>query len=211
MAGDIAYRHALNIDTYDMYCGHSSSMVALHHGKLKSAFVNLIQSPELRSRMGEKARERAITEYDWKVIFPRYEALWSEQTELRLYNKREERNDPTKVRPVSYWPARLDPTIGFAGYATKHLTEETLLVFLEESTSSALEKLKLYKKLNMVSYTNIAQPTEDEIVSIFEIAEEQSPKPSSAKHLISGLEKERHPYALRGLTWLCKLGFFDFK
>ncbi len=56
LAGDLAHRHALEIDTYDMYCGHSSSLVAVHAQKLTHAFTELFQSPHLRKRMGDAGR-----------------------------------------------------------------------------------------------------------------------------------------------------------
>ena len=70
LAGDLAHRHALEIDTYDMYCGHSSSLVAVHAQKLTNAFIELFKSPELRKKMGEAGRLRATQDYDWRTIIP---------------------------------------------------------------------------------------------------------------------------------------------
>ena len=50
LAGDLARRHALGLDTYDLYCGHSSSLVAVHGQKLTQAFLELFQSPDLRKK-----------------------------------------------------------------------------------------------------------------------------------------------------------------
>lgn len=210
LAGDLAYRHALNIDTYDMYCGHSSSMVAMHHGKLKTAFINLIKSPELRKSMGQKGRERAQLNFDWSTIFPRYEALWSEQTKMRLFSQQSSGKEQRTTRKDSFWPARLDPTIGFAGYPTLHIGEETILEFYCDSSSEAIKKLNQLKQLNMINYTNIMSPTLEEIELIFTVAEKNLPNPTRTEELISGIEKQRKPFAKRGLIWLCKLGFFDF-
>ena len=48
LAGDLAHRHALGVDTYDLYCGHSSSLVAVQGQKLTQAFIELFKSPDLR-------------------------------------------------------------------------------------------------------------------------------------------------------------------
>ena len=210
LAGDLAYRHALNIDSYDMYCGHSSSMVTMHHGKLKQAFINLIQSPELRKSMGEMGLERARNEYDWSTVFAQYESLWSEQTKMRLFAKDSAEKNKKSRQKDSFWPARLDPTIGFAGYPTMHISEDTLLEFNARSSVEALEKLHKIKQLNMVSYTDIMSPKIEEIESIFKSAEENLPNPTRVAQLTDKIENMRKPLVTRGLVWLCKLGFFDF-
>jgi glycosyltransferase involved in cell wall biosynthesis len=83
LGGDLALRHALERDTYDMYCGHTCSLVSVDIETAAQAFIKLIASPELRAEMGAAGRQRARQVYDWSVIIPRYEALWSQLTELR--------------------------------------------------------------------------------------------------------------------------------
>ena len=155
LAGDLAHRHALELDTYDMYCGHSSSLVAVHAAKLTQAFVELFQSPSLRKQMGGTGRSRAVANYDWKKIIPRYEELWQEQTERRLAAKSgRDKHVKRRSSPVAppVWPARLDPTIGFANYPTQHLQLSTELTLVEPSATEALSKLAQYKELVMVNY-----------------------------------------------------------
>jgi glycosyltransferase involved in cell wall biosynthesis len=213
LAGDLAHRHALEIDTYDMYCGHSSSLVAVHAQKLTNAFVELFQSPELRKKMGEAGRKRATQDYDWRAIIPRYEELWDEQTEIRLAAKKAREEGAKKSgKPLasSVWPARLDPTIGFANYPTQHLTLTTELTLTETSAAKALEKLAEYKELAMVNYAHYVFPTDEEIKSVFEAAEACLPNSRTAESLLVGIEAKRRPYVLRGLAWLCKLGLLQF-
>ncbi|MDA9185557.1 glycosyltransferase family 4 protein [Gammaproteobacteria bacterium] len=213
LAGDLAHRHALEIDTYDMYCGHSSSLVAVHAQKLTNAFIELFQSPELRKRMGEAGRLRATQDYDWRTIIPRYEELWDEQTTIRLAAiKAREEGAKKSGKPLapSVWPARLDPTIGFANYPTQHLTLTTELTLTEPSATKALEKLAEYKELAMVNYAHYVFPTDEEIKAVFEAAETSLPNASTAEALLAGIEAKRRPYVLRGLAWLCKLGLLQF-
>src|SRR5690606_25457261 len=42
LGGDLALRHALEIDTYDMYCGHTSSMVAVDVDATAEALARLV-------------------------------------------------------------------------------------------------------------------------------------------------------------------------
>jgi alpha-maltose-1-phosphate synthase len=211
LAGDLAHRHALEIDTYDKYCGHSSSLVAIHAQKLTNAFIELFKSPELRNKMGEAGRLRATQSYDWRTIIPRYEELWGEQTKIRLAAKKAQEED-TKSKPSApqVWPARLDPTIGFANYPTQHLTLVTELTLVEPSAAQALAKLAQYKELAMVNYAHFVFPTEDEIKQVFEVAEKALPNSCTADALLVNIEAKRRPYVLRGLAWLCKLGLLQF-
>ena len=213
LAGDLAYRHALEIDTYDMYCGHSSSLVAVHAQKLTNAFIELFQSPELRKKMGEAGRLRATQDYDWRTIIPRYEELWDEQTKIRLAAKKAREEGAKKAgNPLapSVWPARLDPTIGFANYPTQHLTLATELKLMQPSAEEAMAKLAEYKELAMVNYAHYVFPTDEEVKSVFEVAEASLPNSSTAEALLAGIEAKRRPYVLRGLAWLCKLGLLQF-
>ena len=83
LGSDLAQRHALEIDTYDMYCGHTCSLVAVDVEAAAQAFTRLFVSPELRQQLGQAGRQRAREVYDWAVIIPQYEALWAQLTELR--------------------------------------------------------------------------------------------------------------------------------
>ena len=213
LAGDLAHRHALEIDTYDMYCGHSSSLVAIHAQKLTLAFIELFQSPELRKKMGEAGKLRATQDYDWRTIIPRYEELWDEQTKIRLAAKKVREEGAQKSgKPIapSVWPARLDPTIGFANYPTQHLTLATELNLTESSAEEAMLKLGQYKELAMVNYAHFVFPTDEEVLSVFKVAEKHYPDSCSAEELLVSATAQRRPYVLRGLAWLCKLGLLQF-
>jgi glycosyltransferase involved in cell wall biosynthesis len=211
LAGDLAYRHAVGIDSYDMYCGHSSSLVAIHADKLTRAFIELFKSPELRKKMGEAGRLRATQNYDWRVIIPRYEQLWEEQSKIRDVASKAIHDKPKRSsQPPREWAARLDPTIGFANYPTQHLTRQTLLTLNEKSAKAALTRLAKFKELKMVNYANYMIPTELELESVFKVAEMNLPKGCSADTLIAAIAPKRQPYVLRALAWLCKLGLLRF-
>ena len=81
---ELALRHSLGIDSYDMYCAHSSSLVVVDLESTTKAFVKLFSASELRIRMGENAQQRAVSCFDWRTIIPRYESLWSELHSRRI-------------------------------------------------------------------------------------------------------------------------------
>ncbi|GAB4405669.1 MAG: hypothetical protein OHK0048_25560 [Rhodoferax sp.] len=57
---DLAQRHTLEIDTYDMYCGHSCMVVAVDVAATTHAFLRLFASPQLRKQMGEAGRQAFV-------------------------------------------------------------------------------------------------------------------------------------------------------
>ena len=161
-----AHRHALGLDSYDMYCGHSSSLVAVHPEALTEAFVQLFQSSALRKKMGASGRRRAIEDYDWQAIIPRYEALWEEQTKIRLSARSaREQNAASgaKPQPAPIWAARLDPTVAFANYPTQQLRPSTQLTLLSHA-EAALSSFATIAS-SMVNYASFLSPTDGELRS----------------------------------------------
>jgi starch synthase len=157
LGADLAYRHALEIDTYDMYCGHTCSLVAVEVAAAADAFTRLFNSAELRQQMGAAGRQRAREVYDWRHIIPQYEALWAQLSEIRLAQGQ---NLPALAHP---WPARTDPFHAFASYPTHTLTPETMLVRVDEDIEVALKKVAAMRALAMVDFAKLVLPTEEEV------------------------------------------------
>jgi hypothetical protein len=201
LGGDLALRHALEIDTYDMYCGHTCSLVAVDVQAAASAFEKLFNSPELRRQMGEAGRARAQEVYDWKTVIAQYEALWAKQTELRLAAKADAQSNG--VKPLAHpWPARMDPFHAFASYPTQALTPQTLLALVDADADTAITRALAYRQLAMVDFAKLILPTQAEIVSILNTAAQ----PQTAQALVAGIAQERQAFVYRSLAWLLKLG-----
>lgn len=56
--GDLALRHALEVDTYDMYCGNTCALVGVDVDATSEAFIKLFESKELRKMMGAEGRQK---------------------------------------------------------------------------------------------------------------------------------------------------------
>ena len=214
LAGDLALRHAVGIDSYDMYCGYASSLVSINMTRLISAFVQLFSSSSLRLKMGDAGRARAQGNYDWKVIIDKYELLWSELAQIRLtaqtYTSSELRNleqPSTAQSGNNKWAARLDPTIGFENYPTQHLSFKTKLIRRDVSIEEAIYRYNKYKQLSMVSFANYIFPTDKELRSVLTAATKY---PQPAERLLTEISSERMPYVLRSLSFLCKICVLEF-
>lgn len=197
LGGDLALRHALEIDTYDMYCGHTCSLVAVEVEATAQAFVRLFESPELRKQMGEVGRARAKEVYDWAAIIPQYEALWAQLTEIR-------QAEAPKLNALPHpWPARMDPFHAFAAYPTRVLAEQTVLGLVDADAETALKRTRAYRQLAMIDFAKVVLPTEDEIRAILQAA---AAGPKAAVALVAGIPGERQAFVFRSLAWLVKLG-----
>ena len=196
LGGDLALRHALEVDTYDMYCGHTCSLVAVDVQASAAAFEKLFNSPELRRQMGESGRQRAQEVYDWKLIIGQYEVLWADLGEMRIAHGK---NLAPLVHP---WPARMDPFHAFASYPTQTLTAQTVLALVDADADTALQRATSFRQLAMVGYAKVILPTEAEIVSVLNTAAQ----PLTAQALVAGFAQERQAFVFRSLVWLLKLG-----
>ncbi len=146
LGGDLTLRHALEIETYDMYCGQACLMVAVDVVATADAFVKLFNSADLRKKMGEAGQKRARDVYDWKHIIGQYEALWTQLNEIREVQSKD-------LKPLVYpWPARMDPFYAFASYPTQTLTPQTTLVLVDSNAELAIARTLDYRKLAMVDF-----------------------------------------------------------
>ena len=196
LGGDLALRHALEVDTYDMYCGHTCSLVAVDVQAAAAAFEKLFNSPELRRQMGEAGRARAQALYDWKPIIGQYEALWASLSELRAAQAKD-------LQALAHpWPARMDPFHAFASYPTQSLTPQTVLGLVDADLNTAVARALAYRQLAMVDFARNILPTEAEVRAV--LAAAQSPAAASA--LVQGIAQARQPFVFRALAWLLKLG-----
>ena len=54
---DLIYRYEMNLDTYDYYCGHTSMTNIVDVGQLTSRIIQLVESKELRKKMGKSGKK----------------------------------------------------------------------------------------------------------------------------------------------------------
>jgi glycosyltransferase involved in cell wall biosynthesis len=199
LATDLALRHALEVDTYDMYCGHTCSLVSVDIEATAQAFVQLFESAELRQQMGQAGKQRAQQLYDWRAIIAQYEALWQEQTQLRLAAQTAKQG--TALQHA--WPARIDPFFAFESYPTQTLKPTSMLALTDLSVPEAQQRLNQYKTLAMVNFAKLVLPTDEEVASVFKAA---THGPVSAQAMLETITPCRQAFVLRSLVWLLKLG-----
>lgn len=197
LGGDLALRHALDIDSYDVYCGNVCALVAVDVEATAKAFTRLFASAQLRRQMGAAGRQHARTVYDWAVIMPQYEALWQQLGMLR-------KSHAPSLTPLQQpWPARMDPFHAFASYPTHTLAPHMMMQLADADVASALARLAAYRQLAMVRFADLILPTKDEAQLVLTAA---AGAPKSALTLLNAIPSGRKALVFRALAALLKFG-----
>ena len=202
---DLAYRHAVGTDTYDMYCGHTCSLISVDIEASAQAFIELFNSPDLRRQMGAEGRTRARESYDWSKIIPQYEMLWQELGKIRLAAGQQKSVEAAAAMKAidSLWPGRLDPFFSFSAYATHTFSADTVIALVDETSDLALARAKSYLRLAMVNFAKLVLPSENELIHVLNAL---SGGPTHVKDILQGVAVDRHAFVLRSVGALLKLG-----
>jgi starch synthase len=197
LGGDMADRHAAGLDTYDVYCGHTSQFVAVDPNAVARAYMALIEDPDLRHRMGAAARKRAIETFDWSVIIKQYQALWQELAERRRSGVE---SAPFEVTRPSR-PARADPFFAFESYATDVLAADHVLSATPGADGARLQALL---HAPFLAFFKPMAPNIDDCARV--LTDLQRRGMLSVGEILEGVPEARRDKLERGLVWLAKLG-----
>jgi hypothetical protein len=130
---------------YDHFLAQASQCVAVDCVAATRAFARLFEEADLRRRMGEAGRRRAVGEFAWRVVIRAYETLWqAQEAERAACAARSETRSPRHPGPATY-PA---PERSFAGYPARWLEDGTRLV----AASDAAERLATATQLPLTNH-----------------------------------------------------------
>lgn len=190
---ELARQYAQGVLNYDRYCGIASQFVAVDIDEATKAFEALFSSAEMRCRMGEAGRVRARSEFDWAVIYPRYEKLWKELADRREFASR--RPDPSHP-----WPARANPFTVFASYPTRLIGSDSQIFHSVRGHAQHIESCRRLASFSPV--TEILPPTGSIVQVLEKIPETGIMLSALEKKLPSNLAKILIPT----LAWCAKIG-----
>lgn len=197
---DLAHRYADGGVKYEAYVGAASQTTVVDIDEAARAVAALVESPDLRARMGAAARLRAETELDWAKVIPRYQALWKAMDDRR----RAEPTPETPKRKVVLNPWRMDPYALFASYPTQYLNAATLLAPRSGVTAASVKQTM---GSLMTRQGAFALSTETEMLSLLEALAASGQ--TSLQALLSAYPPARHIFLERGVLWLAKYGLID--
>ncbi|MGO4707461.1 glycosyltransferase family 4 protein [Microvirga sp. 2MCAF38] len=192
-----AIRHALEIDSYDVYIGQASTGTAVDIDATAQAFESLAADPELRRRMGAAGAARAREAFDWKVIVRSYERLWEELASLR----NAENNGLETVRSLAKaWPARPDPFELFASFPSALLSlRHVVRVDPSLDVDDAAERLSL--KASMLSaFGHMSE------AALLQFWQGLGPEEKSVEAILENETDVSKPVLVHALLLLSKIG-----
>jgi glycosyltransferase involved in cell wall biosynthesis len=193
LGGDIAFWFANDWSNYANYIGAASQYVAIDFAEAVTAIAALIQSPELRRRMGATAQARARAVFNWSAIIPQYQALWAEQDARRRAAPAEPAAPDNPFRP--------DPYRLFAAYPTRHLGLDDQFS-LAPGVTTAVAAQRLAQPF--AAYGRINRPTEAEVaVAVTWLADHSDAR---LAELLAVFPRERRSVVRRGLLWMARHG-----
>ncbi|MDP2009233.1 MAG: glycosyltransferase family 4 protein [Phenylobacterium sp.] len=192
-----AERHALGMESYQLYVGALAQHTAVHVGRAAEAIAALIASPDLRRRMGEAGRKRVREMFDWPVVARQYAGLADELTAIREAS-------PPDATQGRLNPVKGDPNRDFAGFPNQVQDLETLLHVRPGVTTADVDRAM---GLDLDRFASSWRCTGPECWQVLDILGAQT---RSVKEVLLAFPVERRRPVQMGLMWMCKLGMLDW-
>lgn len=187
---------------YDLYLGLTSIQTSVCIKTAVKAFCSLLSSSQLRHKMGKAGRRRVQELFDWSVIIPQYEQLWSD-----LEDRRKFKMLSADTSPVCPYPSRPDPFKLFENYPTRLLTGSSEILLL----SPIEESIKVFSQAissKMFSpYKSFLLPV-DAAVNIFYVLDKS---PNIVNIVASHFDANSRVAVLRTISFMIKIGCLSMK
>lgn len=193
---DIVSRYRSGRFSYGGYIARTAQFTAVDIDAATTAYIRLIDDPELRHKMGDAGRTRARSIYDWSVIIPAYEELWDELAQRRSHDPETATLQPGQTSD----PLRDDPYRVFAGYPTAILHDRMRVT--RRAPDSVLESLVRYSinsagiglMLSGPDLRNLLAAIPEESIDVGTLLAEIGASTGAARE------------SRRAILWLAKLG-----
>lgn len=191
LGADLAYAYAQRAMSYDTYAGAAARLTSVDVHEAAEALTALFADPDLRARLGASAQARARESFDWRVVIPQYQALWTELARRR---------SAAAQQPSMENPYRPDPFRMFAGHPSDALKPSDVVSLARPFTLDAMTD-------------HLARPGVDDPVARLPDAAERaaifsllSVGPRTVGALLAEASPDRRPFIERGLLWMAKFG-----
>ncbi|WP_374570086.1 glycosyltransferase family 4 protein [Phenylobacterium sp.] len=190
----LAWRHLMQVESYQSYVGTVAQHTAVDVGRAARALAELIRSPELRRRMGAAGRARVAEVFDWPVVIGQFRELFQELAQIRSAAAPE-----PERRALN--PVVIDPFRQFAGFATATLAPATRLAIRPGATIDDLTRANEIALDRVASYVRAPFAQAVHAFGLIERGEAAT----VAEVLAKTPGQPAGPMRLT-LAWMCKLG-----
>ena len=196
---DLAYSHMMGVLNYDHYIGYSSQRIAIDVKDCINKLILLIENKNLRKKLGNNAKARAKSVFDWSIILKEYNSL---RDELNLIREKESINYPemcNKKLPSD----RLDPFYLFSSYPSSILNKDTNLYITKDIILLDIDELY---NLKSIEFANPAIPDIKKIQEVYDIVNERK---STNIGIVSSITNINVKEIYRIIIWLIKFGYIS--
>ena len=194
---DLALAHGQEWINYATYVASVAQFTAVDLFAASQALSRLIESPDLRRRMGVAAKKRAEDVFDWSRVVPQYETFWAELDARR----KSAPSQAPRSRNTSDNPRRPDPFKMFSSYPTEWLTSTSMV---QSAPGMTWEVIQSAMAKPLVRLLPQFLPSDAEVHLIVDAL--ATVPQMDVGELLSRFPLGRHPFLERGVVWMAKHG-----
>ncbi|MGQ0671962.1 MAG: glycosyltransferase family 4 protein [Hyphomicrobium sp.] len=199
----MAAAHECGELTYDQYCALACRTVSVDMATLAARLTDLVNSPDLRRSLGASGRARARTEFDWSVVYRRYQELWADLARRRTAAAADSAWMARLAAAPRAAPSRLDPARSFADYATRVLGPDTSIRVADGATA---DRFRTLSGDALFAYLPESLPAVDMVASILQALDRGSDTPARLAATLG----QRLDHVLLALAVIGKMGLVSF-
>ncbi len=197
---EISYKYFSGQFTYGDYLGATSQATNPDIGTLAKSIAALANNAELRRKMGEAGKRRALDKFEWSRIINAYEELWSE-----LALRRSQSAPDAAPHQAPPHPSRPDPFAMFAAFPTAPVALDGSVSLILNDWPELLKRVQL--KLGLVLPDTLMDL--EELPGL--IAELETRQSVSLQALANSMDMIDMPRFLMTIGWLSKLGICAYQ
>jgi alpha-maltose-1-phosphate synthase len=161
----LAKMHETGTINYDIYCGLSCQTISISMFALIEKLTALVKNPTLRQKMSSAAKMRAKTYFDWRVIYPQYQSLYTElQTQRHAMQQNLQWRAKINLAPKAS-ANRLDPFYTFGHYPTHFIQGQNTVMLQRTDALHAYGELMKNPLFNYAGQVLPAVSTVEKIVN----------------------------------------------
>ncbi|MDD2863131.1 MAG: glycosyltransferase family 4 protein [Methylococcales bacterium] len=153
---NFAKMHEAGTLNYDIYCGLSCQTISVSMVSLVEKLKLLVENETLRQEMGVAGKIRAKSHFDWRVVYPQYQALYAQLKTLRLTALQNTDWQKQLQTAPNVAANRLDPFYSFGHYPTTLIQPQTQVVLQD---SNALQTYLSLIKNPLFNYAGQILPS----------------------------------------------------
>lgn len=199
----LALTQAMGLTNQRSYGGSVAQGVAVHIGQAAAALSALISSAELRQRLGEAGRRRAVSSFDWPVVVAAHQALFTELAARRQHGQQEAQ--AITPRQLRLPPLGNDPFADFGSYASSQLDDALVLRCSSQQLAHSNRPLEACALDGLLPGLRGTAQENQRLLQLLEAAGS-----CRVAELLASFAPRRWPFLRLSLVWLAKLGRIDW-